>query len=65
LNEALALKQLQAGLKLVRSKAAPEAPIGSMAESDWRMTLDLMKEYQELKTDMPASAFFTNELMPK
>ena len=65
LNEALALKQLQAGLKLIRSKAAPDAPIGFMAESDWRMTLDLMKEYQELKTDMPASAFFTNELLPK
>jgi NitT/TauT family transport system substrate-binding protein len=65
LNETLALRQLQAGLRLVRSKAAADAPIGFMAQSDWRMTLDLMKEYQELKTDMPASAFFTNELVPQ
>jgi NitT/TauT family transport system substrate-binding protein len=65
LNEARALRQLQAGLKLVRSRAAPDAPIGVMAEADWRMTLDLMKEYQELKTDTPTRAFFTNELMPK
>ena len=65
MDKAMALKQLQAGLKLVRSKAAPTAAIGFMPASDWQMTLDLMKEFQELKTDMPASAFFTNDLQPK
>jgi NitT/TauT family transport system substrate-binding protein len=65
MDKAMALKQLQAGLKLVRSKAAPRASIGFMPASDWQMTLDLMKEFQDLKTDMPASAFFTNDLQQK
>jgi NitT/TauT family transport system substrate-binding protein len=65
MDKDMALKQLKAGLALVRSKAAPNAPIGVMAASDWQMTLDLMKEYQELKTDMAASAFYTNDLQPK
>lgn len=61
----MALKQLQAGLKLVRSKAAPTAAVGYMAPADWTMTLDLMKEFQDLKTEMTASNFFTNDLLPK
>lgn len=65
MDKDMALKQLQAGLKLVRSKAAPNAPIGTMAEADWTMTLDLMKEFQDLKTEMTASNFFTNDLLPK
>jgi NitT/TauT family transport system substrate-binding protein len=65
MDKAMALKQLQAGLKLVRSKAAPTAAVGFMPESDWKMTLDLMKEFQDLKTDLPATAFYTNDLQPK
>ncbi|KPL54155.1 ABC transporter substrate-binding protein [Prosthecomicrobium hirschii] len=65
MDKAMALKQLQAGLKLVRSKAAPTAAIGFMAPADWQMTLDLMKDYQELKTDMTAASFFSNDLLPK
>ena len=61
----MALKQLNAGLKLVRSRSAPTAAIGFMPPSDWQMTLDLMKEFQELKTDLPATAFYTNDLLPK
>lgn len=65
LDKDLALKQLQAGLKLVRSRSAPKAPIGEMQASDWKMTIDLMKAYQELKTDLAADAFYTNALLPK
>lgn len=65
MDKAMALKQLKAGLQLVRSKSAPTAPIGFMPAADWQMTLDLMKDYQELKTDLQASAFFTNDLQPK
>lgn len=61
----MALKQLNAGLKLVRSRTAPKAAIGFMPPSDWQMTLDLMKEFQDLKTDLPANAFYTNDLLPK
>jgi NitT/TauT family transport system substrate-binding protein len=61
----LSLKQLNAGLKLVRSRAAPTAPIGQMQAGDWDMTLALMKDYQELKTDMKPDAFYTNAHLPK
>lgn len=65
MDKDMALKQLKAGLQLVRSKSAATAAIGFMPAADWQMTLDLMKEYQDLKTDMQASAFFTNDLQPK
>lgn len=65
MDKDMAMKQLLAGLKLVRSRAAPTAPIGQMHPGDWQMTLDLMKEYQELKTDLKADAFYTNAHLPK
>lgn len=65
MDKDLALKQLNAGLKLVRSRSAPNAPMGQMQDSDWAMTLQLMKDYQELKTDLPTSGFYTNQYLPK
>lgn len=65
MDKDLALKQLNAGLKLVRSRSAPTAPMGQMQEGDWTMTVQLMKDYQELKTDLPASGFYTNQYLPK
>lgn len=65
LDKDLAMKQLVAGMKLMRSRSAPNAPIGQMLAADWEMTLALMKEYQELKTDLKPDAFYTNELLPK
>jgi NitT/TauT family transport system substrate-binding protein len=65
MDKDMALKQLNAGLKLVRSRSAPTAPIGQMQAGDWDMTLSLMKDYQELKTDMKADAFYTNTYLPK
>ena len=65
MDKDLSLKQLNAGLKLVRSRSAPAAPIGEMQAGDWEMTLALMKDYQELKTDLKADAFYTNALLPK
>ncbi len=65
MDKDLALKQLNAGLKLVRSRSAPSAPMGQMQAGDWEMTLNLMRDYQELKTDMKAEAFYTNAHLPK
>jgi NitT/TauT family transport system substrate-binding protein len=65
MDKDLSLKQLNAGMKLVRSRSAPTAPIGQMQAGDWEMTLSLMKDYQELKTDMKADAFYTNAHLPK
>ena len=32
--------------------------------ADWDQMLDLMKKYNDLKTDKPASAFYTNDFLP-
>ncbi len=52
--------QLDVSLTLLASPADPSARLGEMSPADWQQTLDLMKEYQDIKTDMPADAFFTN-----
>jgi NitT/TauT family transport system substrate-binding protein len=65
MDKDMALKQLNAGMKLVRSRAAPTLPMGQMHPGDWDMTLALMKDYQELKTDLKADAFYTNAHLPK
>jgi NitT/TauT family transport system substrate-binding protein len=61
LDRELALKQLKAGLALQRAADGASQPIGWMSPADWSNTLKLMKDYQELQTDMPAAAFFTNQ----
>ena len=65
LDRTLSLDQLKAGLALVKGPKGPTQPVGWMAEQDWNDTLALMKEFQELKTDMPVGAFWTNEYLPK
>jgi NitT/TauT family transport system substrate-binding protein len=65
MDRALALRQLQAGLLLVKSPHGPDQPIGWMSAEDWSDTLGLMKQYQDLHTDLPATAFWTDDLLPK
>jgi len=65
MDRALSLAQLRAGLPLVRSARGQQRPIGWMAPEDWAETLALMKEYQELRTELNADAFFTNALLPQ
>jgi NitT/TauT family transport system substrate-binding protein len=65
MDRALSLAQLRAGLPLVRSARGPQRPIGWMAPEDWAETLSLMKEFQDLRTELPADAFFTNALLPQ
>ena len=42
-----------------------DAPLGAHVEQDWESALDLLKKYKELKTDMAASDFYTNEFVPQ
>ena len=65
LDRALSLAQLKAGLTLMRSPSGAGKPIGWMAAKDWASTLALMKEFQDLKTELPAASFWTNDLLPK
>ena len=61
LDKDLALKQLKAGLALQRATDGANQPIGWMSPNDWALTLKLMKEYQDLQTDMTAPGFYTNQ----
>lgn len=65
LDRALSLSQLRTGLPLMQSPHAPGKPVGWMAPEDWSDTLALMKEFQGLETDMPATAFWTDAFLPK
>ena len=61
----LAMAQLKVGFSLIASPHGPNQPMGWMSAQDWDQTLALMKQYQDLKTDEPASAFWTAEFLPK
>ncbi len=65
MNRELSLAQLRAGLPLVRSTRGEGRPIGYMAPEDWAETLSLIREYQELRTELNADAFFTNAFLPQ
>jgi NitT/TauT family transport system substrate-binding protein len=64
-DPALLKDQLTVSLTLLPSPSNASAPLGEMAAADWQRTLDLMKEYQDIKTDLPADAFFTNTFVTK
>ncbi|PSC06613.1 sulfonate ABC transporter substrate-binding protein [Alsobacter soli] len=61
----LAMAQLKAGVALMNSEASKSLPLGQFALKDWQDTIDLMKQYQDLQTDKPADAFFTNAFAGK
>lgn len=62
-DAALLRRQLDVSLKLLASPSEPSAPLGQMAAADWRRTLDLMKQYQDVRTEMSADAFYTNDFL--
>ena len=61
----LSMAQLKVGLSLIASPHGAGQPVGWMSAQDWDETLALMKQYQDLKTDKPASAFWTAAFLPK
>ena len=64
-DKALLTEQLAVSLTLVPSPSAPNAPTGEMNAADWARTLELMKTYQDVKTELPADTFFTNAFIAK
>ena len=48
---------------LMHTDATAGKPTGWMAESDWDGTLAVLKELSGLKTNEPASAFYTNDFI--
>jgi len=57
--------QLMFTLKILTSKNNTQGQIGLHVEKDWQATLDVQKQYNDLKTDKPLSAFYTNDFLPK
>lgn len=60
LDPALSVAQLKTGLPLMQSPHGAGKPVGWMAPEDWVETLSLMKEFQGLETNEPATFFWTN-----
>ena len=65
LETGLSMAQLKVGLGLMQSEATKALPTGTFALKDWQDTMALMKTYQDLQTDKPATDFFSNDFLPK
>jgi NitT/TauT family transport system substrate-binding protein len=55
---------LDVTLGILTSKNNKEKRLGYNVPQDWEDMLKLMKEYNGLKTDQPATAFYTNDFVP-
>jgi NitT/TauT family transport system substrate-binding protein len=64
LNRQSTLDQLMVDIELLDSKNS-KGRIGWGAQADWDQTLNLLKQYRELKTELPWTAFHTNEFVPQ
>ncbi|CAH1654491.1 ABC transporter substrate-binding protein [Chelatococcus asaccharovorans] len=53
-------QQMDVSLAKMESPNTKGKPIGAGSEADWANTLSLLKTYQGVETDKPATAFFTN-----
>jgi NitT/TauT family transport system substrate-binding protein len=64
-NERVLQAQFEAVAPLMQTDATKGKPIGWMAESDWEGTLNTLKDLSGLKTNEPATAFYTNKYIPE
>ena len=58
------LSVLKVTLGVLYSKGNKDKVMGLHVASDWNDMLALMKKYNNLQTDKPASAFYTNDFLP-
>ncbi|NJO37883.1 MAG: hypothetical protein HC871_10045 [Rhizobiales bacterium] len=63
-GKAQAAAVLDVTLGVLYSGANTEKKLGLHVASDWEDMLGLMKEYNDLETDMVASDFYTNDFLP-
>ena len=64
-GKAQARSVLDVTLGVLYSKGNTDKVLGLNVASDWDDMLTLMKTYNDLKTDQPATAFYTNDFLPK
>ena len=60
-GKAQARAVLDMALGVLYSKANTDKKLGLHVASDWDDMLNLMKKYNDLQTDKPATAFYTND----
>ena len=63
-GKAQARAVLDVTLGVLYSKANKDKKLALNVPSDWDDMLKLMKTYNGLETDKPASAFYTNDFLP-
>jgi NitT/TauT family transport system substrate-binding protein len=64
LNRQSTLDQLMVDIDLLDSKNS-KGRVGWGAQADWDQTLAILKQYRDLATDSPWTAFHTNEFVPQ
>jgi len=64
LNRASQIDQLKVDLELLDSPNS-KGRIGWGDQKDWDQTIALLKQYRDVATDKPWTAFHTNEFLPK
>ena len=55
---------LDVTLSILYANSNTERKLGMHVASDWDDMLSLMKDFNDLETDLPASAFYTNDFLP-
>jgi NitT/TauT family transport system substrate-binding protein len=63
-GKAQARAVLDVTLGILYSKNNKDKRLAYNVPEDWQSMLDLMKKYNDLKTDQPATAFYTNAFVP-
>ena len=63
-GKAQARAVLDVTLGILYSKNNKDKRLAWNVPEDWQSMLDLMKQYNDLKTDQPATAFYTNDFVP-
>jgi len=61
----LSQKVLRDGLQVFTSLLTRKQPMGYIEPVEMQKTLDLLKQYGGVKTDLPATAFYTNEFVSR
>ena len=55
---------LDVTLGILYSKGNTSRKLGYHVATDWEDMISLMKEFNDLKTSNPSSAFYTNQFIP-
>jgi NitT/TauT family transport system substrate-binding protein len=61
----IGLMQLKVMIALMDTPNTKGKPAGYHAVADWDANLKLLKEYRDLQTNLPPTAFFTNDFVPQ